>query len=467
MRNNLKRLFQIVKQFSLYYWRAYVKLHSPKKSKIRAVILRETLENLGSVFIKFGQFLSLRPDFIPSEYCQELFYLLEDVPPFSVKDVARIIEEEFGFTPNKLFSSFKLKPFAAASFGQVHEACLPSGEKVAVKIQRPRIKELVDQDIKLMKLLAKMIDFFPIGPNKFSPMIEQFEDWTLEELDYVTEADYTEEFYQRFQDGTEKMVIPKVYRKFSTERVLTAEFIEGITLGKILLALRNKHVQFLNKLKRLGFSRKMVAEDLLKNSLRDIYLNGFFHADPHPANIVFTADRKLAYIDFGIVGKLDKKRRITCLRFVRSILYGDADNAFEALAEICDISNLKDVAGFKKEHNLLIAEAIGPFAKNERNKVIQGRKQVLGRYLFKTLRLLQKYKMAIPLDTLRYFRTFSTLDSTLIELYPEMEIDQVARNFRNVSLSNLIIELPSLLTEEKLEKNLLKWLNLVEKGLAV
>ncbi|MDP2860383.1 MAG: AarF/ABC1/UbiB kinase family protein, partial [bacterium] len=346
-----------------------------------------------------------------------------------------------------------------ASFGQVHEAFLKSGEKVAVKIQRPKINELVNQDIRTMKFLAKAVDILPLGPNKLKPMIDQFESWTLEELNYETEANYTEEFYNRSRENSDAIMVPKIYRKFCSKKILTAEFIEGITLGNILLGIRNKNKDLLNKLSRLGFSRSKVAETLLRTSVKQIYFDGFFHADPHPANIIFMPEKKLAYIDFGIVGRLDKKSRFACLRYTRSVLYGDTATAFEALTQLCDISKLKNVENFKKEHDQIVMETFNQIKKSSL-------RQIVGQKLFKTMRVMQKYGAIIPPDTLRYFRAISTLDNTVLELNPEMEIGDIARKFRNISIANLIMELPSLASPEKFEDNLLRWLNLLEKEVA-
>lgn len=463
--NSIRRLCAIVYSFTIYAWTAFVRIkgNSVEKTKKRAILFRQTIEGLGSVFVKFGQFLSLRPDFIPIEYCRELFYLLESVPSFPFSEAEKIFLEEFDTRPDKLFASIKTTPFAAASFGQVYEAYLPSGEKVAVKVQRPGIRQLVNQDIKLMKIIAKIVDSLPLGPNKLLPMVEQFEYWTIEELDYVKEADYTEEFYLHYKGKSDKLVVPRLYKKYCSSRVLTAEFIEGITLSKILLARRADNKEILNKLKKQGFSKRKVAETLLKNSIKQIYFDGFFHADPHPANVIFTPDKKLAYIDFGIVGRLDKKSRFACLRYTRSTLYGDTKNAFEALLQLCNISDTSNIDSFREEHDLIVNETLNQFKNSQQNGNVRGLGQVVGKKLVKTMKLLQKYKVVVPSDTLRYFRALSTLDSTVVELCPEIELENIARSFRNISIANLIIELPSLVDSDKMEDNKMKWLNILEK----
>jgi ubiquinone biosynthesis protein len=463
-----RRFVEIVAALFSYLWQAGTRLKgdSPALVQKRAILFRETLEKLGSVFVKFGQFLSLRPDFISPEYCRELFYLLEKVPPFPFEEAVKIFKEDFNSAPEEVFSIFKSEPVAAASFGQVHEAHLKTGEKLAVKIQRPGIKERVKKDIRIMKVLARMADILPPGPNKIYPLVKQFENWTLEELDYLTEADYTEEFYGHYIENQDKMVVPKIYRNLCSSRVLAMEFIEGISLANILLARRNKDRVALEKLETMNFSPEKTVEILLKNSLKQIYLDGFFHADPHPANVIFMPDARLAYIDFGIVGRLDKKSRFSCLKYIRSVCYGDTTNAFEALVQLCDTSRVKNLNTLKKEHDQIVLESLEQFKMSREKGDVGGLRQIIGKKLFRTMQILQKYHVVAPPDTLRYFRALSTLDSTIVELNPEIEIETLAREVRNISIANLLKELPSLLTVEKFEENLLKWLNIIEKEIS-
>lgn len=457
-----KRLGEVVLVWIYFYYRAFIKLRDTNDSSLskkRAVLLRLSFEKLGSVFIKFGQFLSLRPDLLPSPYCRELFYLLENVPSFSYEEVLKTIKREFRITPDKLFKTFNPKPIAAASFGQVHEAYLNTGEKVAVKIRRPQIEELVKKDISLIKILGSIIDIFLPGPNKILSSIEEFEQWTKEELNYEEEASHTETFRQLNKNREEDIVVPRVFRKYCSPSVITVDFIEGITLSNILLAMRRGDKKLLSKIKKQDFSPKRISEMLLKNSVQQIYQEGLFHADPHPANIIFMGGTKLGYIDFGIVGELDKKMRFICLRYTRSVFYGDTENAFDALAKLLDISKVKDLNSFKKEHDAIIKETLLDFEKGRAG----GNPHIIGRIFFAKLKLLQKYHARIPMNTLRYFRALSTLEGIILELYPQMELQEIARKFRNISIVNMIRELPDFFSLENMDENLIKWLNIIEK----
>ena len=387
-----RRLLTIVSLLASFWFTAFIKIRgrSEEIDKKRAVLLRRHIEQLGSVFVKFGQFLSIHPIFLPPLYSAELFYLLESVPAFATEDVVKMFEEEFSQHPEALFESFTREPLAAASFGQVHEAILKSGKKVAVKVQRPQIEQIVAQDIFLMKLLVKMVDILPLGPNKFSDMVKEFELWTKEELDYVTEAQLTEE-YATFVNRKRRTQIfaPKVYKKYSTKRILTTEFIEGVTISKILLALRNNDKKFLEELKRMGFSQKELALQITNESLKQIYLQGFFHGDPHPANIIFTNDARLAYIDFGICGRLTKNERIIALRYARFFWLQDWENAFDEILQLCDTSRIKNIQQFKRDFIKL-------FSTRSDNQPRKGSSQFrASNFIHLMLQLLQKHPMKL------------------------------------------------------------------------
>ena len=456
----LRRLSEIVAVFTAFYWHGFIQNRGNHEIVFqkRALLLRQSLEKLGSVFVKFGQLLSLRPDFLSPFYCRELFYLLEDVPPFPYLEVEKIIKEDFGTTPIQLFKSFQKTPCAAASFGQVHVAYLRSGEKVAIKIRRPLIKETVEEDIVLMKILSKLIDLLPLGPNKLGPLIQEFEIWTRGELDYKKEADYTEKYYLSVVGNPKSITGPKIYRDFCSERVLTTEFIEGVTLYRVLLAIRNKDSKTLRKLKQMGFSQKSVAEAILQNTIRQVFLQGVFHADPHPANIIFMPSGKLAYIDFGNYGEIDQATRIKELRYLRSLFYHDKENAFEALCSLCDISQVKDLPSFRKEHDRIVDETMEALENNKNNPQVLG-----GKKLMATLNLNQRYKVKIPYHMVKYFRMMGILESLVISLYPQIKISDLAAKFRNVSIVNLLVSLPAVINKENFDSRLLRWVNLLEK----
>ncbi len=453
-----KRFFSIICVSLSFIYQAFIRVQgtSGETEKRRAILLREHIEQLGSVFIKFGQFLSIYPALLPQLYCEELFYLLENVPSFPTKDVLKIFREEFYKNPEDLFQDFTLQPLAAASFGQVHKAVLKSGEKVVVKIQRPNILKIVAEDISLMKLLATFFDFFPHGPNKFTDAVEEFELWTKGELDYLTEAQLTEEYSENINKKRGDIFAPKVYKQYSSKRILTTEFIEGITLSKILLAIRNNDKELLGKLKQMGFSRKDVAMKISKDSLKQIYLKGFFHGDPHPANIIFTKNKQLAYIDFGICGRLTKKQKILCLRYARSFWTQDFESTFETLIQLCE-PKIKNMERLKVDFITHLQTAHEARRRRRETGSFRNRNEFL-----ETLKLLQKYKVKMPPSIILYYRTVIVLRNITFLLCPEIETVEIIQLLKNISLINLLTELPSLFKKEQRTMRLATLLNILE-----
>ena len=196
--------------------------------------LRLTLERLGPTFIKFGQVLSVRPDLIPKSYIKELEKLQDSVPPFSYDIVKQQIRKELGKDANEIFSSFEKKPLASASISQVHKGMLKNGKKVAIKIQRPDVKKIMETDIEIMFYVAKLLESRVPKIRKFSPVqiIHEFSKWTEKELDFKREAINAKRFARNFANDT-TIKIPEVYDELTTEKILVMEFIEGIDLHDI------------------------------------------------------------------------------------------------------------------------------------------------------------------------------------------------------------------------------------------
>src|SRR3989344_4353412 len=220
---------------------------------------------------------------------EEFKKLRDDVPSFSFENVREIIRKELKQEMGAIFSRFQEKPIASASIGQVHEAVLKNGEKVAVKIQRPNIREIIMDDIDIMYHLAQLFTkHSAILKNiDLKAIIGEFERYTKEELDYNIEGRHISRFYRNFQDDM-SVRVPKVYWDYSSKRVLTMSFMEGIKVGEL----------------KGQFDRKKVAKTIINSYFKQVFDFGFFHADPHPSNILVLRSDRIAFLDFGIMGKL-------------------------------------------------------------------------------------------------------------------------------------------------------------------
>lgn len=285
--------------------------------------LRLMFEDLGPTFIKLGQILSTRPDLVSREYIREFEKLRVEVKSFPYEEVQRIIEEELGATPEELYREFDPEVLAAASIGQVHRATLPTGERVAVKVQRPRIKKSVSADIYIIRSIADaFVRRLPISRH-LDPqeIVDEFSEMIRREMDYTIEGRNIDRFYQNFQDDPH-VRIPRVYWSHTRERVLTMDFLEGTEL------------QYHERLREQGFDLHRVLEIGSQALMKMVFSDGFFHADPHPANILVIDGETIGILDFGAVGRLDRGDRESIAALYVFLLERDAARAADVLLDI-------------------------------------------------------------------------------------------------------------------------------------
>ncbi|MBI2656829.1 AarF/ABC1/UbiB kinase family protein, partial [Candidatus Woesearchaeota archaeon] len=287
------------------------------------VRLRRTLEKLGPTFIKLGQVLSIRPDLVPKKFSKELEKLQDSVPAFSFNEAKAIIEKDFGRSIEQLFLHFEKKPIASASISQVYKAILKTGEKVAVKVQRPNVKHIMETDIEIMFYFAKLLEKHVEKIRMYRPLkiVNEFKEWTEKELDFRLEARNAKRFYQNFK-GSKTVHIPRVYDELTSERVLTLEFIEGIELHNIK-DIRKKKLDFREIIKN-GFNAVM----------NQVFVHGIFHADPHPGNIIVMKNNIVAFVDFGIVGYFDEELKNKCTDLLYGIVNQDEELIMDTLVSM-------------------------------------------------------------------------------------------------------------------------------------
>ncbi len=262
----------------------------------QAVWLKEKLIKLGPTFIKIGQSMGTRADLLPLPFVKELGTLVDQVPPFPNDVAFAIIEHELGKKLNEAYAEFELEPVAAASLGQVYRARLFSGEEVAVKVQRPNLDATIKGDIVILKKVAGFAERFPqLNENAdWTGMLREFDVTIHEEMDYAAEGRNAERFRQNFIDWS-NVHVPKIHWAMTTSKVLTMEFIHGTK------------VTDLEEQARLNISPSKVNRLLIKTYLKQLLEDGFFHADPHPGNLLVMPDGRLAFFDFGMVGRISPR----------------------------------------------------------------------------------------------------------------------------------------------------------------
>ncbi len=295
------------------------------------VRMRLALETLGGAWLKLGQMLALRYDLLPPAYCDELFGLLNQVAPFPYADVQRIVREELGAEPDAVFASFERESFAAASIGQVHRATLHNGDRVAVKVQRPGIRQTLQADIDLMYGTSWLLDRVHLfGVGKSRDLIEEFARWTADEVDYMVEARQAVLLWEHAQ-GDRHERIARVYRDYTTPRVLTTELIDGIPLIEVMIAKRDHDSAYLEAFAEAGYDLDRIVRRLDWNMLNQVFVFGYFHADLHPANLFVLPDGAIGYVDFGIVGQLPNRVRDSLTRYSWLLFRGDVEGAVREL----------------------------------------------------------------------------------------------------------------------------------------
>ena len=282
----------------------------PQSSKFKhetpAVRLRLALESLGPIFIKFGQVLSTRPDLIPHDYAVELAKLQDKVPPFDAQLSRSQIEKSLGQSIETLYAEFETEPVASASIAQVHKARLHSGEQVAVKVLRPNLLPVIEQDLSLMRFGAGWVERLFSDGKRLKPreVVAEFDKYLHDELDLMREAANASQLGRNFQNSN-MLIVPKVFYDYCTSDVLTIEWMDGTPVSDIA------------KLKADGIDLHTLADYGVEIFFTQVFRDGFFHADMHPGNILVAADNRYIALDFGIVGTLtDYDKRYLAINFL-------------------------------------------------------------------------------------------------------------------------------------------------------
>ena len=309
-----------------------------------AMELADDLERLGPTFIKLGQLLSTRSDLLPPAYMEALARLQDKIEPFPFAEVEEIVTRELGVRLSKAFLEFEEKPLAAASLGQVHRAVLRNGRRVAVKVQRPGIREGIVDDLDALDDLAQLLDkHTDAGQNmQFAAMLEEFRRSLTRELDYLQEAEHLRAFRRNLAQF-ELIVVPEPVDDYTTSRVLTMDYVAG------------RKITELGPLARMEMRGDELGEQLFKAYLKQILVDGFFHADPHPGNVFLTTNGQLALIDVGMVGRIAPVMQENLLKLLLAVSEGKGEEAAEIAVEIGEISEDFDRQTYTREVSQLVA----------------------------------------------------------------------------------------------------------------
>jgi ubiquinone biosynthesis protein len=405
----------------------------PRSGPVR---MRLAFERLGGAWIKLGQMLALRFDLLPAAYCDELFRLLNQVAPFPYADVREIVRHELGDVPEAIFRSFAPESFAAASIGQVHRAVLHSGEPVAVKIQRPRIRQTLQADIDLMYGMTWLLDWTHVfGATRSREVIDEFARWTADELDYLVEARQAVLLFEHSK-GDRLERIAQVHRDYTTSRVLTTEFIEGIPLVEVMIAKREGNVAYLEAFEAAGHDLDRIVRHLDWNMLNQVYVFGYFHADLHPANLFVLADDAIGYVDFGIVGQLPDRVRDSLTRYSWLLFRGEVEAAVRELMRWLAPTEATDTAAARRQlvrvHQAFLYDTVADRSRVTTaapGPVRHASDNPYSRLAVETLETIRDQRLTMSPSIVGYLKMLVTLGSLRHQLAVEYDLPANVRRF--------------------------------------
>jgi predicted unusual protein kinase regulating ubiquinone biosynthesis (AarF/ABC1/UbiB family) len=386
------------------------KLPAAKHDQPAPEELADDLEKMGPTFIKFGQLLSSRPDLLPEPYLKALARLQDKVKPFPYEHVEEIIASELGIRMSKAFSFFEQKHLAAASLGQVHRAALRDGRPVVVKVQRPEIRKQIAEDFEVLEEIAAFFDeHTDIGRRyRFGKILAEFKSSILQELDYQREASNLTTLANNLKEFPH-ILVPLPVLDYSSRSVLTMDYVSGTKITA------------LSPIAQLDINGDVLAEELFKAYLKQVLIDGFFHADPHPGNIFLTDDGRVALLDLGMTGRVSSNMQENLLRLLLAISEGNGDEAVKIVLRISETADEFDEAEFTKKTTEFVSE--------QRDQTLNH--QNVGKTLMEVARTAAKTGLYVPTELTLLGKTLLQLEQVGNVLCPNFNPNASVR--RNVA----------------------------------
>lgn len=426
--SNIKRYQDIIRVFIKYGFSDIVNkitmlprrhLLSKKGANVKvlssAARLRMAFEELGATFIKLGQMLSLRTDFIPAEYAAEFSKLQDSVKEDKFEQIRSVLVEELGKPIYEIFLSFDETPIAAASIAQVHKARLKNGKLVAVKILHPGVAKKIESDIEILKNLARLVETHIPESKLYNPVeiVKEFGKTIKKEFNLIHEGHNIDSFRNYLQDDT-KIKIPVVYWEYTTESILVTEFINGIKLSDI------QHN------KAFVIDPKQVTMNAANSLMRQVFELGIFHADPHPGNIFVLPGNVVALIDFGNVGILDEDMRNSLIEIINGIVEKDYHRIAKVLINIGSINEQANIYELKTD----LMEFLDFYYRIPLNKIS------LSKLINEFLELIRAHQIKLPPNLMIMIRTLAISETVARELYPQFNLTELLIPFTKKAYFN-------------------------------
>jgi predicted unusual protein kinase regulating ubiquinone biosynthesis (AarF/ABC1/UbiB family) len=370
--------------------------------------LASALEELGPCFIKLGQVLSTRPDVMPANYIEALSRLQSTVTPVPAEKVTAIIESELGAPISELFASFDCEPLATASMAQVHRAIMPDGTEVAVKVQRPGVRQRIEIDIEILHEIANFASkYTPYGKRYgFLQIVRELERSLNQELDFRLEADNTRLIGKQIAEF-QLLTTPSVFAEYTTRRVLTLSFVHG------------RHLADVSREELDALDSRSIAKELLSAYLKQMVIDGVFHCDPHPGNILLTDDGRLALMDFGMVGRFDSGQKDNIILLLLAFSERLGERVADTYLDMIEIPKDVDRRAFTQDVSALVS----------RYHDMSGGRMAIGTALLDLTRLAQANNTPVPTAMTLLGKAMLNLDGTIRVLSPQLDPVQLIRDY--------------------------------------
>ena len=366
------------------------------------------INELGPTFIKIGQIISTRPDLVPWPYLEQLEKLQDMVPPFPAEQVEEIFRQDQQKPLAEVFVGFDPVPIASASIAQVHRARLMTGESVVIKVQRPDIQRVIEMDLEILFDLARLLEARTAWGKHYGLVdtLEEFAQALRAELDFASEGRNADRFYNLFADDP-GVVIPKVYWEYSSRQFLVMEYIDGIKMTAT------------EQLRLEGFDLQQIGRNFVNAILRQIYVFGFFHSDPHPGNLAVMPGAKIVFMDFGQVGRVDELTREKAVNLVLAMVRYDVDDVMRGLLDIGVVRRKVNRTALRRDLNRLQQKYYGlPIAQIE-----------VGVALQELVDLSYRYEIKIPAEFALAIKCLVTSEGVLQQLDPKISLLELAEPF--------------------------------------
>lgn len=376
------------------------------QTKTAAERVRLFLEELGPTFVKIGQIASTRRDIIPSEFIKELEKLQDDVAPFSFAEVKQIIEQELAESIEEVFREFDETPLAAASIGQVHGAVIHSGEPVAVKIQRPGIGKVIETDLEILQELALLAEKRMAWAARYQlrEIVDEFARSLRAELDYKIEGRNAEKISKQFKSN-QFIRIPRIYWDYSTSRVLTIEYLQGDKLNE--------------RIELKGYNRQVLAERFVFALMHQMLIEGFFHGDPHPGNVLVLPGGVIAFLDFGLVGRLTPELKDQVASLVIALMGQNSAGIIKAITRMGLVPDDVNMGKLRSDVDQL----------REKYYDVPLSQISLGESVTDLFFVAQQHRITMPVDLTLLGKTLLIMEGIVQKLDPNLSIVKIAEPF--------------------------------------